>query len=344
MSNVYFKEFTPDAGIEKISSCAAEVLEKFIEAEKIDLESNIPLKVHFGEKGNKTYVSSEHYLGIIDYLRKKNIETSYIETNVLYAGKRSNRTDHLNTAKLHGFTQLPIIIADGETGKDHTEVKIDKKHFKTCRIGAEFSKYNQFIVLSHFKGHRLAGFGGAMKQLAMGFASRAGKMVQHANSKPFTVPFLCSKCGACIQYCPQNAMKMGLLKPKIDNNLCTGCAGCIGICKRNAIIPNFLASFSQSFIERLVEYAYAAQVDKKMIYLTLAVNITRCCDCEGRKMKPIVPNLGIFASNDPVSIDQACLDLIDQKNGKQIFKRGRHALSYAEAIGLGSREYKIIKI
>ncbi len=344
MSKVYFKELEPDAEIEQISSIAAEVLAKFIESEQIKLETNVPLKVHFGEKGNQSYVSSEHYLGVIDYLHKNNVETSYIETNVLYAGKRSNRTDHLNTAKVHGFTQLPIIIADGEKGENHSEVEINKNHFSKCFIGSEFAKYKQIIILSHFKGHIMAGFGGAIKQLAMGFASKAGKLAQHANSKPLTLPFLCSKCGACIKYCPQNAMKMGLLRPKINKELCTGCAGCVTICKRRAIIPNFLSSFSKSFIERLVEYAYGAQLGKNIIYLTFAVNITRGCDCEGRKMKPFVPNLGILASSDPVAIDQASLDLLDRKHGKKVLKRGRHALIYAESIGLGSRNYEIISL
>ena len=344
MSKVYFKELEPDAGIEQISSAAAEVLARFIESEQISLENNVPLKVHFGEKGNQTYVSSEHYLGVIDYLRKNNVETSYIETNVLYAGKRSNRTDHLNTAKLHGFTQLPIIIADGEKGEECTEVEINKKHFKKCFVGSEFSKFKQIIVMSHFKGHIMAGFGGAIKQLAMGFAAKAGKLAQHSNSKPLTLPLLCSKCGACIKYCPQNAMKMGLLRPKINKELCTGCAGCVAVCRRRAIIPNFLASFSKSFIERLTEYAYAAQLGKNIIYLTFAVNITRGCDCEGRKMKPFVPNLGILASTDAVAVDQAGLDLLDRKHGRKVFKRGRHALAYAESIGLGSRDYEIISL
>jgi hypothetical protein len=344
MSKVYFKELEPDAGIEQISSAAAEVLARFIESEQISLENNVPLKVHFGEKGNQTYVSSEHYLGVIDYLRKNNVEASYIETNVLYAGKRSNRTDHLNTAKLHGFTQLPIIIADGEKGEDCTEVEINKKHFKKCFVGSEFSKFNQVIVMSHFKGHIMAGFGGAIKQLAMGFAAKAGKLAQHSNSKPLTLPLLCSKCGACIKYCPQNAMKMGLLRPKINKELCTGCAGCVTVCRRRAIIPNFLASFSKSFIERLAEYAYAAQLGKNIIYLTFAVNITRGCDCEGRKMKPFVPNLGILASTDAVAVDQVGLDLLDRKHGRKVFKRGRHVLAYAESIGLGSRDYEIISL
>ena len=147
-------------------------------------------------------------------------------------------------------------------------------------------------------------------------------MAQHSASKPIAVPCLCSKCGACIQYCPQNAMKMGLLTPKIDKNLCTGCAGCIALCKRNALIPNFLESFSKSFLERLMEYAYAAQLGKDIIYLTLAINITRGCDCEGRKMKPFVANLGVLASTDPLSIDQACMDLLDERKGKPVFKRG----------------------
>jgi uncharacterized Fe-S center protein len=340
MSNVYFHEIS-NQKTEETSKIASKLLENFFNDKKIKLNTTIPLKVHFGEKRNKTFIKSDNYLGIIEYLQKHSIKTFYIETNALYAGKRLNKKDHIQTAKEHGFTQLPIVIADGEKGNEVAEVEINKKHFKKCKIGKAFSEHQQFIVISHFKGHRLAGFGGAIKQLAMGFGSRAGKMDQHANSKPIIIPFLCKKCGACIRYCPENAIKMGIIKPKIDSKKCIGCAGCISVCKKNAIAPNLFKSFSGDFKERIAEYALAGHMNKKNIYINFALNITKGCDCEGHEMKPITNDLGIFVSDDPVAIDQACLDLLQRKTGKKLFKSGKKTLDYAEKIELGNTKYKL---
>jgi uncharacterized Fe-S center protein len=331
MATVYFEEFKSSDPAER-SLQVKNLLSKFIEKENVELEKNVPLKVHFGEKGNKTFIPQKYYMGIIELLKEKEIESSYIETNVLYSGKRSTASDHLTTAKEHGFDALPIIIADGELGDEYHEVEINKKHFKKCRIAKGFADFNQFIVLSHFKGHRLAGFGGAIKQLAMGFAAKAGKMDQHATSKPIIIPFLCKKCGACVKYCPTGAIKKGLFY-RIDKSKCTGCAGCVSTCKKNAIVPNFLGSLSsKKFCERLSEYAYAAQLGKKNIYVTLAMNMTKGCDCEGWAMKPLIDDLGIFISTDPIAIDKECLDKIDERAGKKVYPKGRHTLKYLESL------------
>jgi uncharacterized Fe-S center protein len=331
MAKVYFKNFKSEDPAKR-SLQIKEFLAEFIEKENIELQEKIPLKVHFGEKGNKTYTRQDYYMGIIEFLRERNIEPSYIETNVLYPGKRSTTSDHLKIAEEHGFDALPIIIADGEIGDDFREVEINKKHFKKCRIAKGISEFKQLIVISHFKGHRLAGFGGAVKQLAMGCASKGGKMDQHATSKPIIIPFLCKKCGACVRYCPSGAINKGLFY-SIDKNKCTGCAGCVSTCKRNAILPNFIGSLSsKKFNERLAEYAYAAQLGKNNIYINLAMTMTKGCDCEAWSMKPIIDDLGIFISTDPVAIDKACLEKIDERAGKKVYPKGRHTLKYLESL------------
>lgn len=342
-SKVYFIAVDSCENVEKASESAKKILNFIVDEEKIVLENFIPLKVHFGEKGNETFISSENYDGIINYLKSKNVESAFIETNVLYRGERTTREKHIKLAKEHGFTKLPIIIADGEHGEEYEVVDINKKHFKSCKVGRKIAESKQIIVLSHFKGHALAGFGGAIKQLGMGCASRGGKLDQHANSIPKVNYFKCKACGTCVKQCPENAISING-KAKINKEKCVGCASCMAVCPYHSITNNWLGSLSKSFNERLSEYAYAAAKGKNNIYITFAFNITRGCDCEGHKMKKICEDVGIFASTDPVAIDQAVVDVVNKINGKTLFRRGMHTLEYAEKIGLGNRKYKLVTL
>ena len=345
MAHVYFKAIDSYSKTQEIQAASKELLEKIIEEEKIALEPYVPLKVHFGEKGNITFIASENYDGIIEYLQEQNVGSAFMETNVLYSGSRMMRTQHTQLAKEHGFTQLPIVIADGERGDDYEEVKIQKKRFTNCKIGKEIVNQKQMIVVSHFKGHMLAGFGGAVKQLAMGCASRGGKLDQHANAKPLINPISCKKCGACVKHCPVDAIRIEGRWPRIVHKTCVGCASCIAVCQHKAILFNpFKISFASTFREKVTEYAFAAQKDKSMIYITFAFNLTRGCDCEGRKMKTVAKDVGVFASTDPVAIDQACLDIIEKQEGKRVFGRGQHMLDYGEKIGLGQKAYTLVEI
>lgn len=343
MANVYFKAIDSYSKTKEISAAAAELLRIIVENEGISLNKFIPLKVHLGEKGNNTFIEPKNFEGIIDYLTVQKIDTAFIETNVLYKGQRNTLENHTRVAKEHGFTSIPLIIADGEAGEEYESVEIKKKHFDFCKIAKSLAKEDQIIVLSHFKGHILAGFGGAIKQLGMGFASKGGKLAQHANSIPKISSFKCKSCKACAAKCPERAISVEN-KAKIDKNKCVGCASCMAACKYNAITNSWLASLSKSFSERLAEYAYGAAKDKQIIYLTFAFNITKNCDCEGHPMKPIAKDLGVFASVDPVAIDKACLDVLDKSEGKTVFKRGRYTLDYAAGIGLGSKKYNLITI
>jgi uncharacterized protein len=342
MASVYFKRLNGDSKAETVSRLARELLERLVAEEGVQLNSEIPLKVHFGEKGNATFIKPEYYDGIIDYLKGRAINSSFIETTVLYGGQRFKRDLHLKTAAEHGFTRLPVIIADGEHGEDYREIEIDMKRYKTCKIGSGFAPYTQLIVLSHFKGHMLAGFGGALKQLSMGHASKGGKLAMHFGIKPHIKARKCTQCGLCMQRCAEHAITIGE-RSYINHTLCVGCGACAAICQHKAVSVVSLTGFARAgygrrFGEKIAEYAYAAQLGKRNLYLNFMLNITRGCDCEGRKMNLIMPDIGILAALDPVAIDQASLDLA-KRAGKKF--RGAKTLAYAEQIGLGSTAYTL---
>lgn len=342
MKKVYYYPIESIEDTEEIKKASKLLLKKIIEEEKISLNDEIPLKVHFGEKGNKTFIKADNYDGIIDFLEKKNIKRSFIETNVLYRSDRTKKDTHIEVAKNHGFTRLPIIIADGESGEGSTEIEINKKHFKKCKIGKRFLDYDQYIILSHVKAHSLAGFGGAIKQLAMGFASRGGKLDQHANSFPKLNPSICKKCKICEKNCPADAIIIDE-NSKIDKEKCIGCAACIAICPHNAIKIDWGSTPVNEFLEKLAEYAYAAQLGKKMIYFNFCLNIASGCDCVGNSLDLIAKDVGIFASVDPVAIDKACVDILEKNEGREVFE-GKEVIDYAQEIGLGSSEYELINI
>jgi len=339
MSLVYFKkcesQIHPSEQIKLL-------LEQFMKDLSLEFEKEIAIKVHFGEKGNNTYIKPDNYLDIINLLKEKQIKSSYIETNVLYRGERTTSSKHIALALEHGFSQLPIIIADGEIGGEYNEIDIQKEIFKSCKIGKGFEKFSQILVMSHFKGHMMAGFGGALKQLAMGFASRGGKLAQHSGTSPLVKTSKCISCGLCLSKCDVHAITL-TPKAHIDAQKCVGCAGCIAICPVGAIY-NSWDTESSLFLKKLAEYAYAAQLHQKNIYLNFITQITPECDCMGQHMETLCPDLGFMISLDPVAIDAASLDLFQKETSSKLFEKGRETLIHAEKIGLGTQEYKLITL
>jgi uncharacterized Fe-S center protein len=342
-SDVYYHPVDSDTRPEEIKQITKRLLDTLIEKEGITLQQKIPLKVHSGEKGNVTFLKPETFDGIIDYLEERDIESCFIETSVLYGGKRFKKELHQQTAESHGFTRLPIVFADGDHGEDFAEVEIDQKNFKTFKVGRAFQDYDQMLVLAHFKGHMLAGFGGAIKQLSMGCAAKGGKLAMHTGEKPRLKSRKCKQCNLCQTRCNVDALVIGK-KSYIDHGKCVGCGACMAICPEQAITPLSIKAVLKAlgignpFLEKLVEGAFAAQKDKRNIYVNFAMNITRGCDCEGRRMKPIMDDIGIFVSSDPVAIDKACSDRV-QDRGKKF--RGQKTFDYAERIGLGSATYSL---
>ena len=345
MSKVYFKAVSEDAATDEIRNAAASLLADFLERENIQLEKKIPLKLHFGEKGNRTYLGPETYDGIIDLLEKRGTECCFAETSVLYGGERFSREKHLKLAQQHGFIRLPVVIADGANGEEACDVPVNFRHFQYCSVAKFLAESPQLLVLAHFKGHMLAGFGGAIKQLSMGCAAKGGKMAMHLGVKPRIRNFKCRRCKLCLTRCQRQAITIGEKKSFIDHGKCIGCGACFSICPHHAVsILTFGGLWNalfhgKFFREKLVEYAYAAHHGKRNIYMNFAVSVTPGCDCEPRPMHRCVKNIGVFISSDPVSIDAACWDAVAVR-GKKF--RGAEQLIYAEKIGLGSRNYELI--
>ena len=339
MSKVYFKRVTSNDS-EVLGQAAQNLLEVLVESTNHKFTKEVPIKVHFGEKGNTTFVPAVCYDGIIETLKRNDVSPSFIETNVLYRGSRTTRESHIELAKEHGFTALPITIADGDHGEAFDEIEIDKTYFKSCKIGSAFSNYSQFVVTSHFKGHGMAGFGGAMKQLAMGFAARGGKLAQHSGISPTVKASKCIACGLCIKKCDVDAIELNE-KAVIIPEKCVGCAGCIAVCPVGAIQNDWSG---KNFKEKVAEYAYGAQLNKDNLYITFLINVTEECDCMGQHMTPVAKEIGVFASKDPVAIDTACLEMLQKEHGHPLFESGRATIKHAVEIGLGTDQYELIEI
>ena len=325
------------------------------------------IKLHFGERGNDGYISPVYVREVVEKVKAYGGKPFLTDTNTLYLGSRSNAVDHITTAILHGFdfavTGAPIIIADGLCGKNVTQVKIEKNHFKTVLIAGDISLSDSMIVMSHFKGHIVAGFGGAIKNLAMGCAPPAGKRAQH-NARPFTITDRCSGCGTCAEVCPKAAITIEKKKSFIDREICIGCFECMHVCPDHAIDIDWETEIPV-FTERMVEYAYGAVKAKKgkVGFMNFLIRITPDCDCFPFSDTPVVPDIGILASKDPVAIDAASFDLVNQQigftdslltghhhKGEDKFT-GVHAqtdgyrqIRYAEEIGMGSSAYDLIVI
>ena len=339
MINVYFYKTTTDDSSE-LSKIMRKMVETLVEKEGVSLEKKVPIKVHFGEKGNTTYIKAPTYEGVLDYFEEEGVESAFIETNVLYRGSRTNATEHTALAKEHGFIRVPIIIADGEIGEAIWEVPINGKIFDKAYLGKAYGDYDQLLVVAHFKGHSQAGFGGALKQLAMGCASRRGKLAQHSTISPLVNEEKCVSCGICAGACDYNAITIDPVA-KIDSDKCVGCAGCIAVCPVEAIRNAWDA---EDFLYRVAEYAYAAGKDKKSLYVNLLFNVTELCDCVGKPMDLVAENIGVFVSTDPVALDTACLDALQNNHSEKLFDDGRETLKYVEELGLGQREYNLVEV
>ncbi|THB79165.1 MAG: DUF362 domain-containing protein [Desulfobulbaceae bacterium] len=333
---VYFKKYSGITA-DIISNSAKELLEKLILEESVTLAETVPIKTHFGEEQNTSFLPPALYDGIIDYLQEHGVAASFIETNVLYRSPRTRKESHLQLARKNGFTRLPILIAEDGGEKDTYEVQIDKKFFQSVKLARSFKQFQQVIVLSHFKGHKFAGFGGALKQLAMGFASRSGKMAQHSKMIPHVLPEKCTLCAECALSCDHDAISFGE-HMIISEEKCVGCANCVATCPEEAVKNDWKGV---NFREKIAEYAYGAQLNKKLMYLSFLVNITEECDCMRKEMTPFTDNIGILASMNPVALDAASLDLVQQATGKPWFDIGREALDHAEKIGFATQNYTL---
>jgi uncharacterized Fe-S center protein len=325
----------------------------------------VAIKLHFGELGNSAFIRPVFFRKIVDTIRKAGGAPFLTDANTVYAGTRSDSVNHLKTAFQNGFAysvvDAPIVIADGLRGKSEVAVEINQNRFKEVYIGSEIINADSIVSVAHFKGHELSGFGGTLKNIGMGCASRKGKLAQHSTVSPKVVAKKCIGCEDCIPHCSQQAISVTDKKAFISPETCIGCGECILICPNSAIQIQWDQSVPV-FLENMVEYTMGVLKGKadKALFVNFITDISPACDCYGHNDSPLVRDIGIVASTDPVAIDQASVDLVNKEKALpgSCLKENREAgedkfqglypyvdwsiqLDYAEKIGLGTRNYEL---
>jgi uncharacterized Fe-S center protein len=335
---------------------------------KIKANDLVAIKLHFGERGNTAFVRPIFIRRIVDTIRACGGKPFLTDTNTLYVGTREESISHITTAIENGFdysvVDAPIIIADGIRGNAFVTVRIDKPIYREVSIAHDIFTADTIIGVGHFKGHELSGFGGTLKNLAMGCSNRGGKLKQHSSVAPRVNTARCTGCETCIACCPQVAIAIFNEKARINPGQCIGCGECLSICPEETIQVQW-DDDAALFQKKMVEYACGALAGKreKSIFLNFLTQVSPACDCYGHSDAPIVGDIGVLSSCDPVAIDQASVDLVNAQPGNEGSRLNTHLgpgedkfrgiysqmdwgsqLQYGEEIGLGSRKYDLITI
>jgi uncharacterized Fe-S center protein len=336
--------------------------------ERIVLDDLVAVKVHFGERGNHAFVRPVFVRRIVEEIKGAGGKPFLTDSSTLYPGERKEGVAALANAIENGFAfavvGAPLIMSDGLRGHTAANVEISGEILKNVSIGAEIIEADALVAVSHFKCHELTGFGGALKNLGMGCASRAGKLVQHSTVAPLVAEKFCTACALCLKACSHDAIAIIEGKAKIDPARCTGCGRCITACQKKAINIQWNEA-APLVMKKMCEHALGATKGKerKSLYLNFITQVSPACDCYGHADAPIVNDIGICASTDPVAIDQACADLVNGACGNRDtalkcgFEPGGDKfrgiypdidwevqLEHGEKIGLGTRKYELVRI
>ena len=374
-SKVYYSNLRCKPGVNLLKKLRN--LVKAAGIEQINFEGQYTaVKLHFGEPGNMAYIRPNYVATVVDLLNSLGAKTFLTDANTLYKGRRDNAVDHLKSAMVNGFNPIAVnanvIIADGLKGTNYAAIPIEgAKYCPAPKIGQAVADADIVISISHFKGHEQAGFGGALKNLGMGCASIAGKLELHSSSQPKVNEKNCIGCRICEKNCNHGAISVNpdSKKAVIDYSKCVGCGQCVALCQYAAAV---LAEWDTSEVLncKIAEYTKAVLKDKPNFHISLIMNVSPECDCWGHNDVPLVPDLGMMASFDPVALDQACADLVNKApviNGwrkeepcscgcnhelthEELFKHihpdtdWESGLQYAQEIGLGCREYELVEV
>ena len=373
-SKVYFTDFRTPAYGDSLTAKLKKLIKK-AGIENLDMEGKfVAIKMHFGELGNISYLRPNYARAVVDVVKELGGKPFLTDCNTMYPGSRKNALEHLECAWENGFTPLtvgcPVIIGDGLKGTDDINVPVaGGEYIKEAKIGRAVMDADVFISLTHFKGHEMTGFGGTIKNIGMGCGSRAGKKEQHSSGKPHIEAELCRGCKKCQKECANGGLVFdeSIRKMHVNQDNCVGCGRCLGACNFDAIV--FDNDNANEVLNcRMAEYTKAVVDGRPNFHISLVVDVSPNCDCHGENDAPILPNLGMFASFDPLALDQACVDAClaavplphsqlsdnmaaadfvdhhDHFTNSTPESEWRSCLAHAEKIGLGSREYELIKL
>lgn len=373
-SKVYFTDFRTEA----FGDGLAKKLQKLcIKAgiDKINMKNKfVAIKMHFGEKGNLSFLRPNYARAIVDIVKSKGGIPFLTDCNTMYPGFRKNAIEHLYCAWENGFTPMtvgcPILIADGLKGLDSETVPIKGGEIlKEAYIGKAIMDADIIISLAHFKGHEEAGVGGTIKNLGMGSGSRQGKCVQHSGGKPKIDGKLCIGCMRCIKECANKGLVYDKKNKKmtVDYKSCVGCGRCLGACNQDAIRFGD-AGACKDLNMKMAEYTKAVINGRPNFNINIICDVSPNCDCHPENDAPIIPDVGMLCSFDPVAIDKASIDmclkmkpfentqLTDRKNKSGSKDKKDHfcnsnpgtewktCIDHAEKIGLGSKKYEIVEM
>lgn len=372
-SQVYFTDFRTGYGGKSLPQKLQTLIKK-AGIGKINFDKQfVAIKIHFGELGNISYLRPNYAKAVADVVKELGGRPFLTDCNTLYVGSRKHALEHMETAYENGFnpfsTGCHVIIADGLKGTDEAYVSVPGGELvKEAKIGRALMDADIVISLTHFKGHEMTGFGGALKNIGMGGGSRAGKMEMHNDGKPKVNQKKCIGCGRCVKICAHGAPVITDGKAVIDVNKCVGCGRCLGMCPMDAIHALNDASM-ENLNKKMAEYALAVCHDRPCFHISLIVDVSPFCDCHAENDVPIVPNIGMLASFDPVALDQACADMVNAATPIEGSVLGEHlaadpegcaghdhfhnttpesewktCLAHGEKIGLGTREYELITV
>ena len=367
MSTVYFSDMRAGNGVNIFDKIARLLTAAGLE-QAVAPNNLTAVKIHFGEKGNSAYIRPVFARRVVEEIKKLGARPFLTDSSTLYPGERKEAVSALTCAIENGFgyacVGAPLVISDGLRGVTEREIAIDGEVLKKVYIGTEIIEADSLVAMTHFKCHDLTGFGGAIKNLGMGCASRTGKLVQHSTVAPRVAKRDCTGCGICPASCAHDAIAITDGKASIDPEKCVGCSRCITVCPVKAINIQWNEAADQT-MRKMAEYAKGAVAGKsgRTVYINFITQVSPSCDCYGHSDAPIVNDIGICASTDPVAIDQACADLVNGARGNEgsALQSGHEPggdkfrgcwpeipwevqLEHGEKIGLGSRNYELVRM
>jgi len=350
---VYFTPLNPESTDKQMADAAQKLWDAMRAKKIVAKQALVAIKQHFGEDGSPNFVPPVVTRTVGECVRAAGGKPFATDSNTLYNGQRANAVDHLELARKHGFAHeslgFPVIIADGLKGESQVAFDSRGSTVKKAFLAGACSMADAAVVLTHVTGHMLAGLGASIKNVAMGCAGRAGKLQQHHSAAPIFSKSKCKACGRCAKHCPAAAISVKEYAV-LDTKRCIGCGECYAFCPHDAVSFEW-SSTSADLQKKMAEYCMAFHEEKqgRVVYFNFITRITKNCDCLGKK-EPTLPDLGVVASFDPVAADAAAMDLLNKREGKDVFRDywprydARTQLAHAEKIGLGTSKYKLEEV